>query len=151
MPEVLSEAGVTWKCYNPYGPLHEPGSSYLVNKNMQLYFDQYANADPSSAYRNAFGYYGPIVTGGLTATNPNLGPCSADVANGTLPQVSWILSPDSCGEHPPAPAQVGEWCTQQILDTRTANPDVWKSTVLCIMYDENDGFFDRVRPDPASG
>lgn len=147
MPEVLSEAGVTWKCYNPYGPLYQPGSQYFVNKNMLLYFDQFANADPSSAaYRNAFGYYGPNVAGGLTATNPNLDDFSADVANGTLPQVSWILSPDSYDEHPPAPAQLGEWYTQQILDTLTANPDVWQKTVLFIMYDENDGFFDHVPP-----
>ncbi len=147
MPEVLSEAGVSWRCYNPYGPLYQPGSAGFVNKNMLLYFDQFANADPTSAaYRNAFSYYGPNVTGGLTATNPNVDDFAADVANGTLPQVSWIMSPDSYDEHPPAPSQLGEWYTQKILDTLTSNPEVWKSTVLFIMYDENDGFFDHVPP-----
>jgi len=147
MPEVLAEAGVSWKCYNPYGAVYQPGSSFFASKNMLLYFDQFANADPSSdLYRNAFSYYGPNVVGGLTSTNPNLDDFSADVANGTLPQVSWIMSPDSYDEHPPAPAQLGEWYTQQILDTLTSNPDVWKSTVLFIMYDENDGFFDHVPP-----
>ena len=119
---------------------------------MLLYFDQFANADPSSAaYKNAFSYYGPNVTGGLTSTNPNIDDFTADVANGTLPQVSWIMSPDSYDEHPPAPAQLGEWYTQQILDTLTSNPEVWKSTVLFIMYDENDGFFDHVPPPTAPG
>ena len=151
MPDVLSEAGVSWKCYNPYGSLYQPGSSAFISKNMLLYFDQYANADPSSAaYQNAFSYYGPNVDGGLTATNPNIDDFTADVANGTLPQVSWIISPDSYDEHPPAPAQLGEWYTQQILDTLTSNPDIWASTVLFIMYDENDGFFDHVPPPTAA-
>jgi phospholipase C len=44
---------------------------------------------------------------------------------------------------------LGEWYTQQILDTLTSNPEVWKSTVLFIMYDENDGFFDHVPPPTA--
>ncbi len=150
MPDVLSEAGVSWKCYNPYGPFYQPGSSIFVSKNMLLYFDQFANADPTSAaYQNAFGYYGPNVTGGLTATNPDIDDFTADVTNGTLPQVSWIISPDSYDEHPPAPAQLGEWYSQLILDTLTSNPDIWASTVLFIMYDENDGFFDHVPPPTA--
>ncbi len=147
MPEVLSEAGVSWKCYNPYGTLYQPGSSLFVNKNMLLYFEQFTNADPTSAaFTNAFGYYGPNVAGGLTSTNPNVDDLTADVRDGTLPQVSWIMSPNSYDEHPPAPAQLGEWYTRQILDTLTSNPDIWASTVLFIMYDENDGFFDHVPP-----
>jgi phospholipase C len=63
--------------------------------------------------------------------------------------VSWIISPDSYDEHPPAPAQLGEWYTQQILDILTSNAEVWASTVLFIMYDENDGFFDHVPPTTA--
>jgi len=153
MPDVLSTAGVSWKCYNPYGPLYQPDAGLFVSKNMLLYFDQYANADPSSsAYKNAFSYYGPNVNGGLTETNPHRNDFAADVAKGTLPQVSWIISPDSYDEHPPAPAQLGEWYTQTILDILTSNPDVWESTVLFIMYDENDGFFDHVPPPtPESG
>ena len=149
MPDVLSANNITWKNYNPYGSFYQPGSSYFVSKNMLLYFDQYANADPSStAYQNAFSYYGPDVSGGLTS-NPSPNDFASDVANNTLPQVSWIISPDSYDEHPPAPAQLGEWYTQQILDTLTSNPEVWASTVLFIMYDENDGFFDHVPPPTA--
>ena len=71
MPDVLTEAGVSWKCYNPYGPDYQPGAGIFISKNMLLYFDQYANADPSSpAYQNAFSYYGPNVNGGLTLDEP---------------------------------------------------------------------------------
>jgi phospholipase C len=82
-------------------------------------------------------------------SNPSPNDFASDVANDTLPQVSWIISPDSYDEHPPAPAQLGEWYTQQILDTLTSNPKVWARTVLFIMYDENDGFFDHVPPPTA--
>jgi phospholipase C len=149
MPELLQTAGVTWKHYNPYGANYQPGSSNFFSKNMLLYFDQFANADPSSPlYQNAFSYYGPDVNGGLTA-NPSPNDFAKDVAAGNLPQVSWIVSPDSYDEHPPAPPALGEWYTQQILDTLTSNPEVWASTVLFVMYDENDGFFDHVPPPTA--
>ncbi len=150
MPEALSAADISWKCYNPYGSLYRPTSGEFLNKNVLLFFEQYS--DPSSPlYQNAFNYYGPTVTGGLTdpgGTND----FAADVANGTLPQVSWIISPDTYDEHPPAPAALGEWYTNQVLDTLVSNPDVWASTVLFIMYDENDGFFDHVPPpSPPAG
>jgi phospholipase C len=150
MPEVLQDAGISWKKYNPYGPLYQPGASPFVSKNMLLYFDQFTSADPSSElYKNAFSYFGPNVNGGLTSTNPNENDFAADVASGNLPQVSWIISPDAYDEHPPSPPALGEWYTQQILDTLTSNPEVWASTVLFIMYDENDGFFDHVPPPVA--
>jgi phospholipase C len=150
MPEALQAAGISWKCYNPYGSLYQPSSAAFVNKNMLLYFKQYSDTT-SALYHNAFNYYGPNVNGGLTSPG---GPNSfaADVANDTLPQVSWILSPDSYDEHPPAPAKLGEWYTHQILTTLLSNPTVWASTVLFLMYDENDGWFDHVPPPtPAAG
>jgi len=145
MPEVLQTAGISWKAYNPHGPFYQPTSSLFLNNNVLAYFSQIL-ADPTSAlYRNAFGYFGPNVSGGLTDGNsPN--DFAADVANGTLPQVSWIFAPDGFDEHPPAPAALGEWWTQQVLDTLLSNPAVWANTVLFVMYDENDGFFDHVPP-----
>jgi phospholipase C len=148
MPEVLQDVSpnpITWKCYNPYGSNYQPGANAFISKNMLLYFNQYFEDTSSPLYQNAFNYYGTNVSGGLTGgTGPN--DFAADVANNTLPQVSWIISPDSYDEHPPAPAALGEWYTQQVLDTLLSNPEVWASTVLFIMYDENDGFFDHVPP-----
>jgi phospholipase C len=150
MPEVLQHAGISWKHYNPYGPLYQPGTAPFVSKNMLLYFDQFTSADPSSdLYKNAFSYFGPNVNGGLTSTNPNQNDFAADVASDNLPAVSWIISPDGYDEHPPAPPTLGEWYTQKILDTLTSNPEVWAKTVLFVMYDENDGFFDHVPPPVA--
>jgi phospholipase C len=144
MPEVLQNAGISWKVYNPYGPAYQPGAGYFFTKNMLLYFEQYQNPS-STLYRNAFGYYGPNVNGGFTSgVSPN--DFASDVANDTLPQVTWIMSPTEYDDHPPSPTALGEWYTQQVLDTLLSNPKVWASTVLIISYDENDGFFDHVPP-----
>jgi phospholipase C len=150
MPEVLQDAGISWKAYNPHGPNYQPGAGYFFSKNVLLYFEAYQ--DPTSPlYQQAFNYFGTNVTGGLTdGASPD--DFAADVASGNLPQVSWIMTPDAYDEHPPSPAALGEWYTQQVLDTLLSNPEVWAKTVLFIMYDENDGFFDHVPPPtPPSG
>ncbi len=135
MPEVLEDAGISWKYYNPAGAL------YTIENMQKLgitidgtlpYFSQYEN--PSSVlYQKAF-----------LPTFPN--DFVADVKNGTLPKVSWISTPVGYDEHPPAPSFLGEWFTDQVLTTLVSNPEVWSKTVLFHMYDENDGFFDHVAP-----
>jgi phospholipase C len=74
---------------------------------------------------------------------------AADVAAGTLPQVSWIMPPLAECEHPAAPPEYGEYLVQQILDILVSNPDVWAQTVFIVTYDENGGFFDHVPPPTA--
>jgi len=148
MPEALTAKGVSWRVYNPYGSNYQPGGLEWVSNNPFLYFKQYS--DPSSAlYQNAFGYYGPTVSGGLTGgTSPN--DFAKDVQNNELPSVSWIIAPDGYDEHPPAPPAFGEWYVSQILSILLSNTEVWSKTVLFISYDENDGFFDHVPPSTAS-
>ena len=138
MPEVLEDAGVSWKHYNPPGDIYTISSMQkfgLTTDNVLPYFSQYS--DPGSVlYQKAF-----------LPTFP--GDFATDVRNGTLPQVSWICTPVGYDEHPPAPSFLGEWFTDQVLSTLVSNPDVWSKTVLFHMYDENDGFFDHVDPPVA--
>ena len=151
MPEVLTDAGVTWKLYNPYGSLYTPGGFISPDGNNPLmYFEQYKSTN-SGLYQNAFGYYGPSVpTGtGWTSSTPGPDDFASDVKSGNLPQVSWVIPPIGYDEHPPAPASLGEWFTAQVLKNLMSNKDIWESTVLFVMYDENDGFFDHVPPPTA--
>ncbi len=152
MPETLDAANVSWRTYNPYGSAYDitSSSSMLLNDNVLQYFSQY-QSPTSSLYQNAFSYYGPNVSGGLGSPN---GPddFAADVTAGQLPSVSWIIPPIGFDQHPPAPAALGEWYIQQVLDTLLSNPAVWAKTVLFISWDENDGFFDHVTPPtPSAG
>ncbi len=72
-----------------------------------------------------------------------------DIRNGTLPAVSWIISPSAYSEHPgPSSPAKGGWYVQEVLDALTSNPEVWSKTVLLINFDENDGFFDHL-PTPS--
>ena len=70
-----------------------------------------------------------------------------DVLDGRLPQVSWICATKAGSEHPSpsSPAQGADY-TARVLDALTANPEVWSKTVLLLMFDENDGFFDHAPP-----
>jgi phospholipase C len=135
VPEVLEDAGVSWKVYNT------PGQGFtipafqkygILSDAILPYFAQYQK--PSSAlYQKAF-----------TPTYPD--DFVADIKSGNLPAVSWIIPPPGYDEHPPSPSALGEWLTDQILGALVANPEVWSKTVLFHMYDENDGWFDHVPP-----
>jgi phospholipase C len=134
MPEALEDAGVSWKVYNAPGAEYQPSSrlAMTISDNILLYFKQFM--DPSSAlYQKAF-----------LPTFPN--DFASDVAGDTLPQVSWITPPNGYDEHPPSAPALGMWFSHNVIQTLVSNPKVWSKTVLFIMYDENDGFFDHVVP-----
>ncbi|WP_118181063.1 phosphocholine-specific phospholipase C [Paraburkholderia phosphatilytica] len=149
-PEVLQNAGVSWKIYQDIGTgLNAAGSwgwtenAYIGNygDNSLLYFNQYRNALPGT----------PLYDRARTGTNISAGGTlfdvlKQDVAAGTLPQVSWIVAPEAYTEHPNWPANYGAWYVEQVLSVLTSNPDLWSKTALLITYDENDGFFDHVVP-----
>lgn len=69
----------------------------------------------------------------------------ADVNNGTLPTVSWIMPPAHFSDHPGEP-WFGPWYVSEAMEILLKNPEVWKKTIFIITYDENDGYFDHVPP-----
>ena len=134
MPEVLEDAGVSWKVYTPPDAQYRVDSPLvmLVSDAILPYFSQYSSPT-SPLYQKAF-----------VPTFPN--DFAQDVKNGTLPKVSWIIPPLGYDEHPPAPPALGAWFIDQALQTLISNTEVWSKTVLFVMYDENDGIFDHVPP-----
>ena len=81
-----------------------------------------------------------------------------DCKNGTLPDYSFIEpnysdhAGDGGGEllatdqHPDHNVQAGEIFIGQVYNAIHANPDLWKSTALLILYDEHGGIYDHVVP-----
>jgi phospholipase C len=124
MPEQLQARGISWKVYSPdnLSPLADPVFIYFKN----------IVETPALAAR------------ALVPTFP--ASFLADVATGTLPQVSWIYTVFPQSEHPPAPPAYGEAAISQIVQALLANPKLWAKTALFITYDENGGFFDHVPP-----
>jgi phospholipase C len=125
-PEQLQARGISWKVYG------EPDGNY--GDNVLPYFKQYQTNPVLAANALAPAYPGDF---------------QADVAAGTLPQVSWVLAPLINSEHPPAPEEYGEVVAANVLNTLVSNPAVWSKTALFITHDENGGFFDHVPPPAA--
>ncbi|MCA8453628.1 phospholipase C, phosphocholine-specific [Burkholderia multivorans] len=132
-PERLEARGVSWQVYQQGTTGSDPYNGNYGTNILQN-FANFINAQPgSSLYQRA-------------QTVRTLDDLKADVLAGRLPQVSWLLPPAAFSEHPKYTPAYGANYTSQILDALTANPDVWRKTVLFIMYDENDGFFDHIVP-----
>ena len=130
--ERLETAGVSWKIYEDMADNF--GDNPLVG--FKSFRDSLANASGSNP---------ALAKKGLSTQHLDV--LRADVMAGTLPSVSWVVSPAADSEHPgpSSPAQGADYIAR-VLDCLTANPDVWARTVLLINFDENDGFFDHVPP-----
>ena len=152
-PQRLQKAGIDWKIYQDLGngldAAHNWGfglfAPYIGNfgDNALLYFKDYQNAVAGQ----------PLFDRARLGTDVDHTPgttffdqLAQDVQNNTLPQVTWIASPEAFSEHPNWPANFGAWYISKVLDALTSNPEVWAKTALFLTYDENDGFFDHVVP-----
>jgi phospholipase C len=149
--ELLEDAGVSWKVYQPsdtgtlgsqyaqFGVwdsrLYNPADNPLVmasTDHVLPYFAAYQ--DPSSTlFQKAF-----------LPTYPD--ELISDIQSGSLPSVSWIIPPIGWDEHPSASPDRGMYVTKLVLDALMADEDTWSKTVLFLMYDENDGWFDHMPP-----
>lgn len=132
-PERLQDAGISWQVYQQGLDWKDPyNGNYGLNVLQN--FKQYIEAPAGS----------PLKERGYSVRTLNQ--FSEDVKSGTLPQVSWLIPPAAFSEHPKYMPAYGATYISEVLDTLTANPDIWSKTVLFVMYDENDGYFDHVVP-----
>ena len=162
----LEQAGVTWKVYQSL--IDNYGCNELMCfKHWRAAIEQMppqrrplyvAATDITQPVTAAGPFYdaaiddalSPLAKGfGNTMPQGFLETFREDIRNGTLPAVSWIISPSAYSEHPgPSSPAKGGWYIQEVLDALTANPEVWSKTVLLVNFDENDGFFDHL-PTPS--
>ncbi len=164
LPEVLQAKGVSWKIYQDIaGATFAPdfgdgtGNSFAGNytDNSVLYFAQYASSAPGTPLFDN-GCTGTDLSGTMPATTSPadwkawalslFDQFRADVDNGTLPQVSWIVAPAGYTEHSDYPINYGAWYISQVLEILVSKPEVFSRTALIINYDEADGSFDHVVP-----
>lgn len=135
-PEVLLDAGVSWKYYST--PDADTQENPLVN--FKQYYPGYSTNPALNlrAVKLFDGLFGQSYENFLI-----------DAAAGTLPQVSWVNTHITQQEHPAGAPQDGEFALQAIIEAVTANPLTWPKTVVFYTYDENGGFFDHVAPPTA--
>jgi phospholipase C len=120
--DLLDRYGVTWKIYNVDYESIESGWS----DNVAQFFANYKN-DPR-----------------VLATKQDY---LDDLADGTLPQVSWIIPDDRLGwdEHPPTDISTGMNLQKELI-TALQNSSAWANSAYVLTYDESGGFFDHVAP-----
>lgn len=116
--DLLDAHGITWKCYN-LGL-----GAVLAEFNALMFFSRWYR-DPR-LYRPASELY-------------------ADLRNGTLPQVSWLIPSVFTCEHPPASIEWGQGEMALIISALMLSR-VWTRSAFFLTYDEGGGFFDHVRP-----
>src|SRR5262245_35628918 len=120
--DLLEDGGVTWKVYNTRSDKTKPGES----ENVAVFWKRWANDDRARATKDDY---------------------LADLSNGTLPQVSFMIPSFLKGEdeHPPANVQNGMRLQQELV-TALQNSSAWNSSAYIITYDESGGYFDHVPP-----
>ncbi len=87
----------------------------------------------------------------------------ADAGAGKLPEYSFIEPNYSdhpgpgggqilaCDQHPDHNVKAGERFIAMVYNVIRTNPDLWKSTLLLVVYDEHGGLYDHVPPPVAKG
>jgi phospholipase C len=88
---------------------------------------------------------------GRTGSSPGVTPLTqlfTDLADGTLPRVSFVDVSGAQDEHSVADVQLGEAFFRRLVLALFHSPQ-WPSTALFYTYDEAGGFFDHVPPPAA--
>ncbi|KAJ5578571.1 phosphoesterase family-domain-containing protein [Penicillium hispanicum] len=122
--EIYEEAGVSWQLYQ---------DTNNFDDNPLAWFQQYQNAHKNFA----------LAQKGLSFVG--LEAFYEAAANGTLPEVSFIVGPTELSEHPPWQPKDGAWLQKKVVDAVTSSPK-YSSTLLMISFDETGGFGDHVTP-----
>ncbi|KAG2176066.1 hypothetical protein INT44_000545 [Umbelopsis vinacea] len=127
-PQNLTTAGVSWQVFQDNG-------KYNFDDDPLKWF-QYWSALPDGAEKQkGLGFLG-------------IAEFQARAANGTLPQVSYIVGATELSEHPDNCPSAGAWLQRQVVES-VMNSPLWESTALIINYDESGGFYDHVVPPQA--
>jgi phospholipase C len=81
----------------------------------------------------------------LAEHNPDVEQFLADVKNGALPQVSWIVPANAYSEHPPEGVTRGMEYVTSLVNAVMQSP-YWADTAIFIAWDDWGGFYDHVPP-----
>lgn len=125
--ERLQQANISWKVYQ---------QSNNFDDNALAWFASFKKAKSGQ----------PLYDRGIAVSTDLVKAFAQDVANDTLPKVSWIVAPDYLSEHANYKPAYGEDLSARLLAALVANPAVYAKTVFILDYDENGGFYDHVPP-----
>ncbi|MFF4758400.1 phosphocholine-specific phospholipase C [Streptomyces sp. NPDC001292] len=162
-PEVLQKAGVSWQIYVN----NDTDSNWLgdYTDNTVRSFASFNPAQPGAdTSPDGLLARGNVLQTHTKPTGPNsnenvdyvlkdfIDACKPG-AQRPLPEVSWIVAPYLWSEHPAGAPDYGAVYTDRVIRALHENEELWKSTLLILTFDENDGYFDHVQaplPEPGT-
>ncbi|CAM2170017.1 phospholipase C [Paraburkholderia sacchari] len=127
--DTLLERSISWKYYG------EGWKTFVTNPSTSVY----CNICNPFLYETAIMTQPALVAAHLQDTTD----LYADIANGTLPAVSFV-KPGGLLDGHPASSKFGlyEGFVHKIVDSVQANPALWASTAIFITTDEGGGYYD---------
>jgi len=137
--DVLLENHVSWKSYN------DQWNRYLTDKYQLNYGIVGPNSDQYCNICNGVQYQTQIMSNDAvrTAHIKDTLDLYSDIANGTLPAVSFVKPSGWVDGHPASSKwNLYEGCVKKIVDAVQANPVLWRSTAIFVTADEGGGYYD---------
>jgi phospholipase C len=137
--DSLLAANISWKYYGDQWDNYVPDPYQLNYGAIGAKTDEYCNICNPFQYDTSIMANEKIRTAHIQDT-ANL---YQDIANGTLPAVSFVKPSGLVDGHPASSKlDLFEGFTKKIIDAVQANPDLWKDTAIIITEDEGGGYYD---------
>ncbi|GAC1641499.1 MAG: alkaline phosphatase family protein [Candidatus Acidiferrum sp.] len=137
--DVLLDGKVSFKSYS------DQWNAYLGDKYQLHYGAVGAQSDQYCNICNGFQYQKQIMTNDAvrTAHLADTTDLYADIANGTLPAVSFVKPSGWVDGHPASSKwNLYEGFVKKVVDAVRANPKLWESTAIFVTADEGGGYYD---------
>jgi phospholipase C len=135
----LIKANVSWKYYG------DQWNNYVPDPYQLNYGAIGAKSDEYCTICNPFQYDTSIMADATvrTAHNQDTENLYAEIANGTLPAVSFVKPSGFVDGHPSSSKlDLFESFCQKIVEGVQANPKLWATTAIFITFDEGGGYYD---------
>jgi phospholipase C len=130
---LLYQKNIAWKAYLDGGLGSPIGAPFDKVQGIWIPLGGFETVNQDGQYLNAVGN---------TTTQ-----FYSDAANGTLPQVSWVLPNYYDSEHPQATISDGQAYVTGLINAVASGPSAqWNSTAIFLVWDDMGGFYDHQPP-----
>ncbi len=143
-PEItllLGSGQITWKYYVTSGTKPDPQTGHTMGSlaAREKHPHDYTFWNPLPAFPKVAN--DPAQNSRLVDTSEFY----QDAANGTLPQVCWVIPSEAVSEHPPAGVREGMAYVTGLINAVMQGPE-WSSSAIFLAWDDWGGFYDHVAP-----
>jgi phospholipase C len=137
--DSLLAANISWKYYGDQWNNYVPDPYQLNYGAIGAQTDEYCNICNPFQYDTSI-MANPEIRNAHIQDTLNL---YADIANGTLPAVSFVKPSGLVDGHPSSSKlDLFEGFAKKIVEAVRANPQLWKDTAIFITFDEGGGYYD---------